>query len=208
MASYAIGAVLAGSMEDPCCCTPPADCCLYPYTSAAPYPDSDLPATITVDGVTFNKVAGYAYEAIGSPEPDMPGKIYVDDLDAQWYLSNSTGEIVFAVSFCLIAPWIRITGEGADTIEVEDEFPDTLTATADDLGPIEITRVSLCEWTGEGEIDGSPFTFRVHYGSEEILLQYQWNWDITLNGEAFGSNPKDDPQDTPIGNYGTWTISA
>lgn len=195
-----------------CCCEPPPEeCCLYPWPDpdgilGGPYyPDTDLPnPTIILNlggtPITMTKVSGYRYEGsnlgIDYYIAANPG---TDNWDIGTTDSEGTDE-PFSSGPCLIADF-----GGGDS--VEDEFPDTLTFDFDDglgiSGSISITRISLCVWEGTGESvpDGYPVYAKVEYSPALAPLPYKWYGDWTAGGFGGSAGVKDDPQNTPIGDY-------
>lgn len=155
------------------------------------YTYQDLPDAIDVASVVFTKL---------DPPESVAGftRYYVNANDE--YLGILDGEEE--------SLWSYEGGGGACLIsgEREDQFADTYTITGGQLGPIQVTRVSLCLWTGldscgnegylsytENEESGKLWFADVpnYYDPESCQT-----FDV-LQGDKIG------PQNSPVGDYGT-----
>jgi hypothetical protein len=206
--AYAIAAVLAGSATDPCCCEPPAECCLYSsigYLDSS-YPRTDLPSQFLFrfifEGDTYEvtMVLQAAGDTIYIGTHDIYGDFTIKESEFSgdnWAIVNlSFGQWT---SGCLIS-----SGWENDSLpdpgETEDEFPDTLTF---DWGAATTTvsRVSLCRWEGTIESEGNTYSVFVEYPGD-----YNWHADISDEGGNIFNGIKDGDQNTPIGDYDGGTV--
>ena len=185
--------VNAGSETDPCCCEP-AFCCLYPAIGLLDgiYSDADLPDIIifandTGGPLAYNKippepaggVIGY-YLAEGSPPIGSGEENIVGTSDDVESWIRWTGGSIGGPGTCLInSPPTTFADD------FEDDFPDVLNVAGLGLGTRE-PELNLCLWSGDG-----------------IVLQYN---SITCKYVLNGTS-KDDPQSSPLGNYGGIVVS-
>lgn len=180
-----------------CECNPVA-CCLYPWPNpddeSPLYPATDLPESITVSfggsDYTFTR-SGYVYT--GSIGDDAYIVSAQDPGSSIWVLQRTETIDNVASSGCLIGTdWIP------ETYSVSDTFSNSYIATYDG-NDIEITRQSLCVWSGS--IEGVNIILRYDDSS------YVWR----LLRQADGGEVSDinqDGQSTPIGDYGATGVTV
>lgn len=206
--AYQIGAVLAGSGEDPCCCEP-QECCLYPGQAFVDglYPPTDLPATllITIDG-------GGPYTLTQSPTPPYysgSGGGFNITIQEGWrvYLDAGTPDEQYFDFDCLVSTTF-VPGEGATAVinSTEDEFPDTIHIywdTGDEIFEADVNRDTNCRWEGT---DGDGNFYEIIYqGSPD----FQWVFQFTPAGGGAGHSAiKSGNQDTPLGAYDDGMIAS
>ncbi len=217
--AYPIAAVLAGSAEDPCCCTPPEDCCLYPWPGLDGdrlYPSTDLPSTVVLiffgTPYTLTLTGDYTYSGAGPDGSEFT--IFTNaDVDA-WQLAQAlSGEdpVVFTTSVCLIF-------DTAGAYQVEDEFPDPLNSEFEGT-PYELHRNTLCYWSGTVIHEGDEYVSDIYYMDEAPAFpptDFYGNpwptkpfWMFILGvGTLDQFFAKDDPQDSPTGTYGSGAITV
>lgn len=203
-----IGAVLAGSEEDPCCCIPPMLCCLYPGTPFVDmlYPSTDLPTTIVI---TIDSGGPYTLtRSLSSPYYSGAGGGFDITVVEGWrvYLNAGTPEEQYFDFDCLISNTFVPGGGSTSTINsTEDEFPSALTGSFDlpfygNIG-FEVERFdgNNCEWR---YIDDTRQIY-IYYDS----VDFKWHYEVILNEADFPdaggtyTGIKDDPQDSPAGSY-------
>lgn len=211
---YAIGAVLAGSSEDPCCCTPD-NCCLYPWPDSngemgGPfYPDTDLPDTVLLDGIPMTR-SGYQYLGSGfPPAPSGSTDRVIDSTSLEyWNIYDGLGNELQVLGNCLIVD--------LGTTVVEDEFPDSLVMSFAGYDTT-VNRVSLCLWEG-ADICGN--IWQVWYGDLGGIGGTDYKWSALAYQFDFGDGPdcdlsegfpptvKSDPQSSPVGTYDVGIITV
>jgi hypothetical protein len=193
-----------------CCCETPEDCCLYPASQVGVgYMAADLPDTVIFSkfldpdvgtGALTKSGATYTGTITAPIGGSQTGTLSSNGTDWGWTPDGGEFEVIGP---CLIGVYF----EGVDEAVVEDEFPDTLTAQYGGYDPIEITRVNLCAWFGNGTTpEDLPYTITVSYGS--TLEPYKWNACATIDGATPDCGSKDDPQSSPVGDYTTETTSV
>jgi hypothetical protein len=206
--------VPSGSETDPCCCAPPAECCMYPADGlGVDYTAADLPDELSVtfgpySGEIFTKsgTAPTYYEATFdstafriSTSGGVWSVEYYDDYTDQWFPA-------FEESPCLI------TGDGnltpGDDL-VEDQFADCYQVEWDDDGTqsANVTRDSLCQWSGTDDRE------------QPVILLYSnvsTKWVVQVirgrEGDEFfpDNRTKDSNQSAPDagdGYYGGFTVT-
>lgn len=203
--------VQTGSATDPCCCE---ECCLYPafLNEGDPgtelYPESDLPATITLvtggGDVTLNKQVdagpfpyGYEYRS-----GDSKWNLILDASVTGWALVDTdeiTPPIPYWLRQCLIGTYEEqegVIGVPA-TYDINDDFTGTYTVNGVDT----ITRDGdgSCVWLGAKTGGG---TWMLDYG---ITTPYTWH--LSSDGPSPTADDKTAPQDGPPGTYGPETIA-
>lgn len=153
------------------------------------YTYEDLPDAIDVAGVVFTKI---------DPPESVAGftRYYVNANDE--YLGILDGEEE--------SLWSYEGGGGACLINgtfSQDQFADSYTGTYGIYDPITLTRVSLCEWTGEGVgTEDQPYTVSLIYETD-----YKWHVKVEIDSVNYDWI-KDDPQSSPEGNFeGNFTVS-
>lgn len=172
---------------------------------------SDLPASISVDAGGFT---GTLDVGSGSGEFYNNGAdIFIDIDGTDWKLYDGPGNVIAVIGQCLI------TGDGNLTPgddAVEDQFePTYLISGIGDDPDVEVTRESLCVWSG---VDLCGNTWYLTYalgGPIEVGLEYGWNvktWSQTEGCEITESflGEKTGSQNSPVGSYDgvyTGTIS-
>lgn len=215
MAVYTIGAVLAGSEVDPCCCAP-EDCCLYPNPGILSigdpplnYPYTDSPDVLYVTAgplvlEPFTRVIEPDYSGFKWLGPTYPVEFEGEILyyatweiapqvseSPFWELSSGSGGI-YGNAFCTCLIGNYTDGTIAGPAMIEDGFPETLTVNGVDS----ILRTNNCTWTGAKSGGG---TWRLFYDG---IAGDLGNFKFELNGVD-----KTDPQSSPVGTYGADTIA-
>jgi hypothetical protein len=169
------------------------------------YTVHDLPDALDYSGtnapVTLNKLNtpeqsnyfdGIAYFR---GEYEFSGQQEIVDLgiqDGVWGLGDSLNDQARTTPLCLI-----------DDFRTEDQFADTYTVSGGELGPIQVTRVSLCLWEGTDSCGNKAQLIYLEDPSNGKL----WFVDVpqyggpcvifdVLQGEKIGL------QNTPVGGYG------
>ena len=188
-----LAGVPAGSEVDPCCC----DCCLYPWpdpdgVAGGPfYPATDLSATLTVviegETVTLTKGSGYHYDGTL-----LGFDVTLDAIVDSWELVVVGAPDFDWSGLCLVGAYGSASQQD---LEVEDQFPDTLTVSGDT-----ITRTDLCTWTGPKTGGG---TWTLSYGSPT-----PYKWHLKSTGPTPTSDDKTAPHSSPAGTYGGVTVSG
>lgn len=210
MATYAIGAVPAGSEVDPCCCEP-TPCCMYPSAEVdIGFPSTDLPATLT-SGVDVLTLSGTTYTG-GT-------KTIVLD-SGQWRFEDSSNSDV-AISNCLIGIYTGVSGPDQP---IADQFPSGLSV---DIPSLSITGMAIerldidtnpCNWYGcqfYEQVDGVDhfLVVQVNYNSAtykfELIVEIWSGSDCGTLFEVLSTTTteKDGTMETPVGTYGANTVS-
>jgi hypothetical protein len=191
------GNVLLKDGKVSCSCCAPAICCLYPAQAfyEGLYLAADLP-----DAIELTCEAGtYVLSKSGSTFTD--GTIVVDN-----YFSPVYGYAIWRIQHP-IPPFLGCASEiGQCLINgtfSQDQFADSYTGTYGIYDPITLTRVSLCEWTGEGVgTEDQPYTVSLIYETD-----YKWHVKVEIDSVNYDWI-KDDPQSSPEGNFeGNFTVS-
>jgi hypothetical protein len=208
------GRVLMKNGKVSCSCCSPLTCCLYPWPDAdgeagGPfYPSSDLPDTIiAVMGPDFSgeevvcAKSGYVYTgtAYGGLAP-YTFEIKPGPFQGELYLSG--WEVGLVSNYCLI---VELTGDPSGVVSIRDLFSSaySVEGTWDingvgDIEPIgvEVQREdppNICSWSQPK--DGNLFTLR--YNSNTF------KWEFSVDRYPDEILEKEDPQNSPVGNYGS-----
>lgn len=185
------GKVLLKGGKVSCSCCSPSVCCLYPApkpNSGPLYPSSDLPSSIKVNGQTFTR------DEFSYTGPD--GQVIIcDSEDTDNWLAFLTD--VTTENGCLIGEW-------PDDVVIEDEFSYGYlleglydVSGSGDFEPMDTEIVrndppEHCTW-----LQFSPDVFYVRYNSETF------KWEFFSEDYPEEILQKDDPQDSPVGSYGS-----
>ncbi len=188
--------VKEGQLNFPCggCSDPP--CCLYP--SVTSYPTTDLLDSFFVNKqfasgtVLMTHVAGtrafYGSYNIPVPVVTFIVRIMYDNAVNWRKVEWAQGQIEPPFNAGGIV-WLCLMGKSlGSNVFIEDLFPDTLTVNGSDS----IDRTDPCTWTGPKSSGG---TWRLRYDSS--IYKFKLN-----------RIEKTDPQSSPVGTYGSNTVSA
>jgi len=212
--SARLSAVPTGSSVSPCCCPPPAPCCLYPFPDPSDnggpfYRCEDLPDSIefVIDAdapVVMTRVDGeYHYTGAGSSDitAELDGSYY-------WNWSLNHGAIL-GLSSCLIG----IQNEPDHTLYFYDQFAGLLYFSINGI-EYTLTRESLCYWkvSAEGHNAAGPegiyglyYEAFTPYSKNTTVQPYNLCWVLNFvdPDENYFEMVKDDPQNAPDGTYGS-----
>jgi hypothetical protein len=190
--------VITGSDTSPCCCDM---CCLYPWPgdlSSPFYPPESLPVSVLLEqlgqdfaGLYINDPGTYNFYFTPVDPGSFSGVVLwrISPNDRGNILGNAWQLYGYAfgewTSFTVTEkPWYCLFDiDETESSQRTDPFEDTYLVNGIDT----ISRITPCKWTGSG--------WTLNYG---ISNPYKWS----LNGIA-----KIDPQDGPIGTYGTDTVA-
>lgn len=169
-------------------------CCLFPFdywTDPTPDKYADLPDAVVFNGETLTRnLTPPGFEATFGT---IGVGLWINlDYSFNWQFLNGE-DTVFRASCLIVMDGLNV---------VEDQFSNTYIAT-DDSGidpPQELTRVSLCRWTG-GVIS-------MEYFRDNLIGDFHPTWRLTIAG---GPLEKENPQSSPTGQYGSlgfgWVVS-
>jgi hypothetical protein len=190
------GAVVLKNGKVACGCCAQAGCCMYPAQGLVDglYSVDDLPDQVQIGGYILQK--GGETPAVFPVQVDGAFYATLSDEEAYIYLDNfywNFGPAVGAgAQECLV-----------DGNIVQDQFADSYTLTINGGGSAVVTRQSLCQWTAEtNDEEGTLVTWELVYLSlNDPENPNNYKWLISVQGLTTFGGIKNDPQNSPVGDY-------
>jgi hypothetical protein len=201
------GKIITKDGKVSCECCEAGECCMYPAQALFDglYTVDDLPDTVVITYTEaqspFTTFGPYVLTRTGSNffgGPDNEVGIGLSTTGELWTIEDGSGGIG---SFpCLIneespgSPFV---------VTIEDQFADTYTV-AYEGDSAQVTRVSLCVWTGTTQSEGTTVLWRLEYSSiNDPEAPAYLKWVASIQGLTTVAGIKSPFQNTPVGAYGS-----